>query len=131
MDYGGAVKLIEALLELGEPRRYVMVSSMGADAPDDASEGMRPYLRAKSEADRALQESGLDWTIVRPGGLTDDPGQGTVDIAPELGRHGQVARDDVALVLLESLSIPATIGKTFEVLAGDVPVRRALEALAD
>jgi uncharacterized protein YbjT (DUF2867 family) len=130
MDYGGAVKLIEALQALGEPRRYVMVSSMGANDPAGGSQSMRPYLQAKADADAALIASGLDYTIVRPGGLTDDPGTGQVAIAPSLGRFGPVARDDVALVLLACLEIDATIGQTFEVLAGDVPVRRALAALA-
>jgi uncharacterized protein YbjT (DUF2867 family) len=128
VDYGGAVKLIEAAEELGA-RRYLMVSSMGAGDPASASEEMRPYQQAKHDADEALAASGLDWTIVRPGGLTDAPGSGRVDLAPTLGRYGQVTRQDVALVLLECLGAENTIRTTFEVLEGDVPVHEALAAL--
>ena len=110
-------------------RRYLMVSSMGAGDPASASEAMRPYQQAKHDADEALAASGLDWTIVRPGGLTDAPGSGRVDLAPSLGRYGQVPRQDVALVLLECLGADRTIGRTFEVLEGDVAVRDALAAL--
>jgi uncharacterized protein YbjT (DUF2867 family) len=128
VDYGGAVKLIEAAQELGV-RRYLMVSSMGAGDPASAPEAMRPYQQAKHDADEALANSGLEWTIVRPGGLTDEPGSGRVDLAPTLGRSGQVPRQDVALVLLECLGADRTIGRTFEVLEGDVAVRDALAAL--
>src|ERR671914_2293497 len=88
VDYGAAVKLIEAATELGVAR-YVMVSSMGTEDIEHAAEGMRPYLQAKRDADDALRESGLDWTIVRPGRLTDAPGSGRIDAAPALGRHGE------------------------------------------
>ena len=128
VDYGGAVVLIAAAEELGV-RRYLIVSSMGADDPASASEAMRPYQQAKHDADEALAASGLDWTIVRPGGLTDEPGSGRVALAPSLGRFGRVPRQDVALVLLECLEAPNTVRKTFEVLEGDVPVREALAAL--
>src|SRR3954452_5225990 len=75
VDLGAAVKLIEAAQELGVAR-FVIVSSMGTDNIEDGP--MRPYFEAKAGADQALRDSGLDWTIVRPGGLTDDPGAGTV-----------------------------------------------------
>jgi uncharacterized protein YbjT (DUF2867 family) len=128
VDYGGAVKLIEAAEGLGV-RRYLMVSAMGAGDPDSAPEAMRPYQQAKHDADVALAGSGLDWTIVRPGGLTDVPGSGRVALAERLGRSGSVPRQDVALVLLECLTTPRTVGRTFEVLEGDVPVREVLTAL--
>jgi uncharacterized protein YbjT (DUF2867 family) len=128
VDYGGAVVLIEAAEELGV-RRYLIVSSMGADDPASASEAMRPYQQAKHDADEALAASGLNWTIVRPGGLTDEPGSGRVALAPSLGRIGRVPRQDVALVLLECLEAPNTVRKTFEVLEGEVPIREALAAL--
>ena len=128
VDYGGAVKLIEAAEELGV-RRYLMVSSMGAGDPDSASEAMRPYQQAKHDADEALAASSLEWTIVRPGGLTDEPGSGRVALAERLGGFGQVPRADVALVLLECLGADTTIRRTFEVLGGDVPVREAIAAL--
>jgi uncharacterized protein YbjT (DUF2867 family) len=128
MDLGGAVKLIEAAKAAGI-RRYVIVSSMGADHPERASGTFGAYLAAKSKADNALRASGLDYTVVRPGGLTDDPGKGTVDVSERLGRRGQIPRDDVAAALVAVLDAPNTIGKTFEILSGGTPVDEAINAL--
>jgi uncharacterized protein YbjT (DUF2867 family) len=93
VDLGGALKLIEAAQANGVAR-YVMVSAMGAGDPESASEAMRPYQQAKAEADAALVASGLEFTIVRPGGLTDDPGTGRVQAAESLGRRGSITRAD-------------------------------------
>ena len=128
MDLGGAVKLIEAAKAAGI-RRYVIVSSMGADHPERASGTFGAYLTAKSKADNALRASGLDYTVVRPGGLTDDPGTGTVDVSERLGRRGQIPRDDVTAALVAVLDAPNTIGKTFEILSGETPVEEAINAL--
>jgi nucleoside-diphosphate-sugar epimerase len=128
MDYGGAATLVDAARARGV-QRFVIVSSMGAGDPEAGPEAMRPYLRAKARADEHVRSSGLDWTIVRPGGLTDDPGRGTVDAAESLGRRGQVTRDDVAEAIVVALEEPATVGKTFELLEGDVPIREALKRL--
>jgi uncharacterized protein YbjT (DUF2867 family) len=107
----------------------VMVSSIGADRPDAASGSMRPYLEAKAEADRYLMASGLDYTIIRPGSLTDDPGTGRVRVSTELGDRGAVPRDDVAAVIAEVLDAPNTIGVTFEVFTGDLLVAEAVRSL--
>ena len=128
VDLGGAVKLVDAALAAGVPR-YVMVSSIGADRPQAASGGMRPYLEAKAEADRYLMASGLDYTIVRPGSLTDDPGTGRVHVSTELGSRGEVPRDDVAAVIAEVLHAPNTIGLMFEVFSGAVLVAGAVRSL--
>jgi len=128
VDLGGALKLIDACRSTGV-RRYVMVSSVGAHAPEEAPEPMRPYQRAKAEADAALVASGLDWTIVRPGQLTDDPGIGRVDLSTALGRREPIARDDVAAVLAACLAVPEAVGLTFEAFGGDVPVEEAVRAL--
>jgi uncharacterized protein YbjT (DUF2867 family) len=128
MDLGGAVKLIDAAKGAGISR-YVIVSSMGADHPETASGGFRAYLEAKADADQALRDSGLDYTIVRPGSLTNDPGEGTVDLAERLGRSGSIPREDVAAVLVAVLDAPNTIGTTFEVLSGSTPVDEAVQAL--
>jgi len=128
MDYGGTAKLIEAAEKHGA-RRYVMISSMGAADPESRDEAMRPYLRAKARADERLRESGLDYTIIRPGRLTDDAGTGTVDAAESLGRYGEIPREDVAATIAAALEAPNTVGKTFEVLAGDTPVRQATKSL--
>jgi uncharacterized protein YbjT (DUF2867 family) len=128
VDYGGAVKLIEAAEQLGV-RRYLMVSSMGAADPASASEQMRPYQQAKHDADEALMRSSVDWTITRPGRLTDEPGGGRVAVAARLGRYGEVPREDVALVLLAALDAENTVRKTFDLLAGHTPVSEAVAAL--
>ena len=128
IDRQGAVKLIEAAKGYGV-RRCIMVSAMGADDPESGSEGMRPYLRAKGQADAALRQSSLDYTIVRPGRLTDDPATGRVDAAPSLGRRGEITREDTARVLVATLAAHNTHGKTFEVLAGETPVNEAVNDL--
>jgi nucleoside-diphosphate-sugar epimerase len=128
MDLGGALKLIEAAKE-NRISRYLIVSSMGAgDPPADGGGTFGEYLRAKAEADGALAASGLDYTIVRPGGLTDDPGTGRVQVADRLGR-GSISRADVAAVLLACLGIETTVGRGFDLLAGETPIEEALAAL--
>ena len=128
MDYGGAVKLLEAAERHGV-RRYLMLSSMGAGNPGEGSEAMQPYLFAKANADERLQESELDYTIVRPGGLKDEEGTGRIEAAEALGRRGEISRDDVARTLAEALEMRTTYHKTFEILAGDTPIREALERI--
>jgi len=128
VDYGGAVKLIEAA-RMNEVSRYVIVSAMGVEHPDRWTDEMRPYYEAKADADRELAESGLDFTIVRPGGLTDEPGTDLIAAAADLGRYGQIPRDDVAATLLACLDEPNTIGKSFDLLSGETPIREALAAL--
>jgi uncharacterized protein YbjT (DUF2867 family) len=90
---------------------------------------MGPYLEAKAEADAALRASGLDWTIVRPGSLVDEPGTGLVTATTELGGRGPVPRDDVAAVLAATLDYAGPIGVTFELFGGEVPIADALAAL--
>jgi uncharacterized protein YbjT (DUF2867 family) len=128
MDHGGAVKLITAAGATGT-RRYVIVSSMGADPDAAGDDTFAVYLRAKGQADADLAASGLDHTIVRPGGLTDDPGTGRVALAANVER-GTVPRDDVAAVLAAVLGEPATVGLTLELVSGGVPVDEAVAALA-
>jgi uncharacterized protein YbjT (DUF2867 family) len=128
VDYAGAAKLIEAA-RMNDIRRYLIVSAIGANHPDNWSEEMRPYYEAKAEADAELAASGLDYTIVRPGGLTDDAGTGTVDAAEDLGRYGRIPRDDVAATLVGCLDDPNTVGKAFDLLSGDTPIADALAGL--
>lgn len=128
MDYGGAVKLIEACEARGV-RRYVMLSSTGTDDPESRDERMRPYLRAKARADERLRQSDLDGTIVRPGRLTDEAATGMVDAAPTLGRYAEIPRADVALAIALALERENTVGKTFELLSGETPIEEALQRL--
>jgi uncharacterized protein YbjT (DUF2867 family) len=125
VDFGAAVKLIEAARARGIGR-YLIVSSIGADQPEQAPEEMRAYQQAKHDADVALQHSGLDYTVVRPGRLTDDPGTGRV--GTDAG-YGAIPREDVAAVLAAALAEPATIGKTFELIGGETPIEEALKTL--
>jgi nucleoside-diphosphate-sugar epimerase len=127
VDYGGAEKLIEAAVS-HQIKRYLIVSTINANHPERWSDEMRPYFEAKAEADKLVMESGLDYTIVRPGRLTDDPGTGKVQVGEEVER-GSVTRDDVAAVLAECLVAENTIGKAFDLMNGDTPIPEAVRSL--
>jgi nucleoside-diphosphate-sugar epimerase len=131
VDRAAAVLFAEAA-ERAKVRRFVMLSSMGADR--EPSRGIDPvfaaYLRAKGAADADLAaRTGLDWTILRPGRLTDEPGTGRVRLAARTGR-GSVPREDVAAVIAALLSSPATSGLTLELIAGEDAVPDAVAAVA-
>jgi uncharacterized protein YbjT (DUF2867 family) len=127
VDKGAAILLADAA-EQAEVRRYVMVSSMGTDRADpDSDDVFQVYLRAKKAADDELRARDLDWTVVHPGRLTDDPGTGRVR-AGRLER-GDVPRADVAAVIAAALHDDRTVGRDFDLLAGDTPVEEALGAL--
>jgi uncharacterized protein YbjT (DUF2867 family) len=128
MDYGGAAKLVDAAEKHGA-RRYLMLSAMGAADPEAGSEAMRPYLRAKARADEHLQGSTLDYTIIRPGGLTEEEGTGAIEAAEKLGRRGEIPREDVARTFAAALENENTHHKTFEILSGDTPIQEALRGL--
>ncbi len=127
VDLGAAVKLADAASAAGVGR-YLMVSAMGAGDPTAGSEATRPYLEAKARADEAVAASGLDFTIVRPGGLTDEPAAGRVAVGERVAR-GTIPRDDVAAVLVACLDEPGTVGRTFELVSGDTPIEHALRSL--
>lgn len=127
MDYGGAVKLIAAAKQAGV-ERYVIVSSMGANPNATGDDTFSVYLSAKGRADDAVRASGLDATVIRPGGLTNDAGTGRVRLGEKLPR-GQVTRDDVAAVLVAVLDSPSTIGRTADLIGGDTPIAEAVAAL--
>src|SRR3954452_5198716 len=127
VDKGAAVMLADAA-EAAGVRRYVMVSAMGTENADpDSDEVFQVYLRAKQAADDDLRARDLDWTVVRPGRLTDDVPTGLVQV----GRleRGTVTRGDVAHVLAEVLESENTIGTTFDLLNGDLPVAEAIGRL--
>jgi uncharacterized protein YbjT (DUF2867 family) len=130
VDLHGAVRVIDAGVEAGV-RRYVQLSSMAADDPLRGSPAIRHYLAAMHARDRILAASGLDATIVRPGGLTHDPANGHVRVGiPVLGERGSIPRADVAAVIAGCLEEPATIGATFELIGGDTPVDDAIAEVA-
>ena len=123
IDYAGAVKLIAAALIAGV-RRYVLVSSVGADPAAPGDDTFAVYVRAKGRADEELQNSGLDYTIVRPSSLTDDPGRGLVDAAR--ASNGEDPARRRRGVLAATLKADNTIGKTFEVTSGETPIDEAI-----
>lgn len=127
VDYGAAVKLIASCQEAGVSR-YVMISAMGTDDPPAGDDVFSVYLRAKARADQALMSSGLDWTIIRPGRLTDEEGTGGVELARHVDR-GEVPRADVAAVVAATLADPRTSGHVFEVVGGGEEIEAALERL--
>ncbi|MET1134164.1 MAG: NAD(P)-binding oxidoreductase, partial [Aeromicrobium sp.] len=129
VDLEGSLKSIEAAKTLGI-RRFVQISAMGVDNDpgDDASPVWKAYVEAKRDADVALRDSGLDWTIVRPGTLTNDPGTGSVTVGETVDR-GEIPRADVAAVIAAALADDSTIGKQFEVITGDTPIADALRGL--
>lgn len=127
VDRDGAVKLLRAAASSGVGR-YVMVSSVGVENPPSGDEVFEVYLRAKAEADAAVEASDLDWTILRPGGLTDDAGTGNVRIetAPF---SGPVPRDDVAAVLAALLADRRSSGRIFYLSSGTTQIGEALDEL--
>jgi uncharacterized protein YbjT (DUF2867 family) len=128
VDFGGAVRLIEACRANGVSR-YLMVSAIGVNNPEQWSDEMRPYYQAKGDADAHLEAAGLEHTIVRPGRLTDDEGTGLVELAPSLDRYGSIARADVAAVLAEVLGAPNTVDKAFDLIEGVTPIDEAVRSL--
>ena len=129
VDRGAAVLFADAAQRAGIGR-YLMISAMGTDQkpPPGTDPVFAAYLQAKGAADAALaSHAGLDWTILRPGRLTDEPGTGLVRLAARTG-HGTVPRDDVAAVLLALLDTPAA-GMTLELVAGDTPVGEAIQTV--
>src|SRR5436305_1467914 len=102
------------------------VKATGADAEGDDTFAV--YVRAKGKADADVIASGLDYTILRPGSLTDEPGTGRVRVGEQVGR-GQIPRDDVAALIVAALREDATSRKTFEAVSGETPIEEALGRL--
>lgn len=127
VDRDGAVKLVEAAAIAGTPR-YLMISSIGAEDPPDGDEVFAVYLRAKAEADAALIASDREWTVVRPGSLSDDPGTGNVRVDGE-PFHGSVPRDDVASVLAGLIADPRANGRVLYVNGGEDSIEAALDGV--
>ncbi|NLU72468.1 NAD(P)H-binding protein [Streptomyces sp. HNM0575] len=134
VDRAAAVLFADAAAQAGV-RRYIIVSSMGADAgltepPPGTDPVFAAYQRAKGAADDAVRaREDLDWTVLRPGRLTNDAGTGRVRLA-ERTRRAEVTRDDVAAVIGALLHAPGTAGLTLELIGGETPVDEAVGAVA-
>ena len=130
VDLEGSLKSIEGAKKAGI-RRFVQVSAIGVDnpVPEDTEPGWRAYVEAKRDADAALRDSGLDWTIIRPGRLTDDPARDAVLLADEVER-GEISRADVAAVLAAILDEPGSVKRQLDLVNGTERVADAVRALA-
>jgi uncharacterized protein YbjT (DUF2867 family) len=126
VDLEGSLKSIEGARRAGISR-FVQVSAIGVDAPlpPDTDPVWRAYVEAKRDADAALRSSGLDWTIIRPGRLTDGPPTGLVALGPDVER-GQVPRADVAAVLAAVIDTGGGIGAQWDLVSGETPIDEAV-----
>ena len=126
VDLEGSLKSIEGARRAGISR-FVQVSAIGVynPLPSDTDPVWRAYVEAKRDSDAALRASDLDWTIVRPGLLTDGPPTGLVDLGPDVDR-GEVPRADVAAVLAAVIDTGAGIGAQWSLVSGDTPVAEAV-----
>lgn len=128
VDLGGSLGAIASATRLGI-RRFVQISAIGVDRPADPDLGevWAAYVTAKRDADVALRQSELDWTVLRPGRLTDDAATGLVDLGPETER-GDVTRADVAATVAALLERDDTIGRQWNVVGGETPIAEAVDA---
>lgn len=127
IDQEGAKKAVDYAKKMGI-ERFVMLSSMGADNPSSGRDALQFYLKAKGAADAYLKESGLNYTIVRPGALSFDEGTGRIEASTSIAdKSRDISREDVAKVLVDSLTIEETNHKVFEILSGDTPVEEAIK----
>ncbi|MDP5274195.1 SDR family oxidoreductase [Chengkuizengella axinellae] len=129
IDQEGAIKAGEIAEKLGV-KRFVMLSSLGTENPEKGPESLKPYLYAKKRADEVLKQKDLIYTIVRPGRLSNEDGNGLVRIEKRLSDvSGSISRQDVAKTLVECVENENTYYKIFEMLSGDQTITDALNAL--
>lgn len=127
VDRDGAITLIDEAVSAGV-ERFVMLSSINADRPENSPKALREYLRAKGEADEYLQQSNLTYTIVRPGPLTNEGGTKRIKTGTDLDRDAiEIPREDVARTLIATLGAESTYGETFELASGEMSIDEALE----
>ena len=126
VDLEGSVKSIEACKPAGI-RRFVQISAQAVYDPiaEDASPAWRAYVEAKRAADKALRASELDWTILRPGWLSDDPGTRRVLIGRDVP-EGDITRADVAAVVAGVLDNDGTIGRQWELIQNGLLISQAI-----
>ncbi|WP_373058608.1 SDR family oxidoreductase [Zunongwangia sp. H14] len=128
VDQNGAIKLIDAAKN-ARVKKFIMLSAMGTDKPEQ-SKDLEHYLKAKKAADDHLRESGIPFTIVQPGSLTDDMGLAKVKVAEKLNERGEISRDDVAFLLVMCLADPLAKNMSFEALEGEQSIKSAIIELS-
>ena len=131
VDRAASVLMADAATRAGV-RRFVQISSMGAGQPPQPGRDdvWAAYITAKTAAEADLRARDLDWTILRPGGLTDAPATGRIRLAPPPVPRGRVPRTDVAAVIAALLDTPGTRHHTLELVGGDTPVAAAVHGLS-
>ncbi|MBD3861851.1 SDR family oxidoreductase [Olleya marilimosa] len=128
VDQEGAKRLIDASNK-NNVKKFVMLSSMGADQPQQA-EQLQDYLRAKHNADEYLKSSGLNYSIVRPGSLTNGDLTNKIQLETKLNKSGEISRNDVAQTLVRSLNDDVANNATFEILKGETLIGDALNKVS-
>lgn len=124
VDELGAIKVIDEAKK-AKVKKFIMLSAMGTDDPSQ-SKDLEHYLKAKKKADDYLRESGLTYTIVQPGRLSNDMGLAKVKLARKLNAQGEISRDDVAFIMVMSLADPLVENMSFEALEGDESIKTAM-----
>lgn len=127
VDLKGAVTSIEEAGKIGV-QRFVLISTILADRPEDGPKELQHYLKSKGAADEALQYSSLNYTILRPGGLSNDPATGTITAKLKLDDlNSTISREDVASAAVNALTISETFYSTIEILSGNTSLGEALK----
>lgn len=129
VDQDGAKRLIDASKD-GKVQKFVMLSSMGADAPEEA-EDLKEYLTAKHNADEHLKNSGLNYAIVRPGMLNNKEATNHIKLKEKLSEQGEISRADVAQTLVRALNDDTANKVAFEIINGDQQIGDALESVSE
>jgi uncharacterized protein YbjT (DUF2867 family) len=127
VDLDGAVKTIEAAAE-AKIKRFIMVSALQAHRRENWKEAIKPYYVAKYYADKMLEQSNLTYTIIRPGGLLDSEGNGSISVAENIN-SGMISREDVAKTIIASLDEGNTFYKAFDLVSGEISITEALKLL--
>lgn len=129
IDQNGAKRMIHSAKEAGV-KKFVMLSSMGADNPE-AAEQLVDYLKAKHNADVYLKDSGLNYAIVRPGALNNEKATDKIELEEKLNKRGEISRADVAQTLVRSLNDDVANRKTFEIISGETLIGKALNKVSE
>lgn len=128
VDQEGAKRMVDASKK-NNVKKFVMLSSMGADQPEKA-EQLQDYLKAKHNADEYLKSSGLNYSIVRPGSLTNGELTNKIQLNQKLNTQGEISRNDVAQTLVSTLNDDVANQATFEILKGETLIGEALDKVS-
>jgi len=124
VDQNAAIRLMDDCSQ-SSVRRFIMISAIGSDPLSD-SPRIQNYLRAKGVADERLRSSGLDYTILAPGTLSNEPGSAKIQAAESLGRHGTLPREDLSRCVIEVLRNYNSVGKTIQIISGQESIKSAI-----